>query len=127
MAKRGPKPLWKNAGKLQETVEAYFVKCEENSKYPSVTGLALALGFTCRQALDRYTDRNCDGEPADEMVGIITRAKSRIEEANIQAAYNRDASAGARFILQNGFGYSDKRDVGVTGGSITVNLIGDEE
>lgn len=86
----------------------------------------MALGFTCRQALDRYTDRESDGEPEDEFVGIITRAKSQIEEANIQAVYTRDASPGARFILQNGFGYSDKRDVGVTGNVITVNLTDDD-
>ncbi len=84
------------------------------------------MGFTCRQALDRYTDRDCDGEPENEIVGIITRAKSRIEEANIQAAYNRDASAGARFILQNGFGYADKKEVGMSGGVINVTITDDE-
>ena len=31
--------------------------------------------------------------------------------ANISLAYNRDASAGARFILQNGFNYSDKHEI----------------
>lgn len=126
MGARGPKRRWKSAAALQNAVDNYFAACEADGNYPSVTGLALALGFSCRQSLDRYTDRESD-EPEDKMVGIITRAKTRIEEANIQAAYNRDASAGARFILQNGFGYSDKQEVGFAGKSITVRLTDDEE
>ena len=63
-----------------------------------------------RQALYRYTDRENENS-SDEHVTIITQAKLRIEEANIQLAYNRDASPGARFILQNGFNYSDKHEI----------------
>lgn len=126
MGARGPKRRWTSAAALQRAVDTYFEKCEMEAQYPSVTGLALHLGFACRQALDRYTDRDSD-EPEDKIVGIITRAKTRIEEANIQAAYNRDASAGARFILQNGFGYSDKKEVGMNGGTITVQITDDEE
>lgn len=121
----GRKRLWNSAKALQEAVDVYFQDCNENHRYPSVTGLALHLGFTCRQALDRYTDREAADEPEDQFVGIITRAKSRIEEANIQAAYDRDASAGARFVLQNGFGYSDKKGVDLFGGVINVQITED--
>ena len=110
MAGKGNPRRWRSAKALQAAVDQYFADCEEAHKVPSVGGLALALGYTCRQALDRYTDRSGD-EPKDDHVGIITRAKSRIEDINVSLAYNRDASAGARFILQNGFYYSDKHEV----------------
>lgn len=116
------KRRWKSAKALQRAVDAYFADCETRKRIPSVTELALALGFTCRQALDRYTDRDTDGEPEDPMVGIITRAKSKIEVENIQAAYLRDSSAGARFVLENGFGYSRKNEVDMTSGVINVEV-----
>lgn len=99
-----------NYKKCQKVVDDYFQECKKNNKVPSVVGLALALGFTCRQALERYTDRKSD-DIAEKCVVIITQAKARIEEHNIQLAYNRDASPGARFILQNGFNYSEKQDI----------------
>lgn len=103
---------WNNSNyrKCQKVVDDYFQDCEINNKVPSVVGLALALGFTCRQALERYTDRKSD-DVTERCVVIITQAKARIEEYNIQLAYNRDASPGARFILQNGFNYSEKQDI----------------
>lgn len=110
MAKRGAPRRWKSAKELQAAVDEYFSQCEDTGAVPCVPGLALHLGFACRQALDRYTDRS-GGEITDDFVGIITRAKTRIEMANISLAYNRDASAGARFILQNGFNYSDKHEI----------------
>lgn len=61
----------------------------------------------------------------DDYVGIITRAKSRIEDINVSLAYNRDASAGARFILQNGFNYSDKHEL-TTRNEIKVELSDDD-
>ena len=33
---------------------------------------------------------------------------TRVEEANIQSAYRKDTAQSAKFILQNGFGYSEK-------------------
>ena len=87
-----------------------------------MAGLALALGFMSRQALYRYTDRENENN-SDDYVTIITRAKLKIEEENIQLSYNRDASAGARFILQNGFNYSEKKDVGLSGSKIRVELV----
>lgn len=87
-----------------------------------MAGLALELGFMSRQALYRYTDRENENN-SDDYVTIITRAKLRIEEENIQLAYNRDASAGARFVLQNGFNYSEKQDIGLNSNKIRVELV----
>lgn len=122
MAGKGNPRRWKTAKALQGAVDQYFVDCEKSGRVPSVAGLALALGFMSRQALARYTDRMGE-ENEDDYVVIITRAKLMIEEANIQMAYNRDASPGARFILQNGFNYSEKQEIGLASNTIKVELI----
>lgn len=122
MAGKGNPRRWRSAKALQKAVEDYFAECEEKGRVPSVAGLALALGFMSRQALYRYTDRENEIN-SDDYVTIITRAKLRIEEENIQLAYNRDASAGARFVLQNGFNYSEKQDIGLNSNKIRVELV----
>ena len=120
MAGKGNPRRWRSAKALQKAVDHYFADCEERGRVPSVAGLALALGFMSRQALYRYTDRENENN-SDDYVTIITKAKLKIEEENIQLAYNRDASAGARFILQNGFNYSDKKELS-TNSVIKVEL-----
>lgn len=122
MAGKGNPRRWRSAKALQAAVEAYFEECSENGRVPSVAGLALALGFMSRQALARYTDRMHE-ENNDDYVVIITSAKTRIEEANIQLAYNKEASAGARFMLQNGFNYSEKQEIGLNSNTIKVELV----
>lgn len=122
MAGKGNPRRWRSAKALQAAVDAYFEECSEKGRVPSVAGLALALGFMSRQALARYTDRMHE-ENNDDYVVIITSAKTRIEEANIQLAYNKEASAGARFMLQNGFNYSEKREIGLNSNTIKVELI----
>lgn len=122
MAGKGNPRRWRSAKALQKAVDDYFAECEERGRVPSVAGLALALGFMSRQALYRYTDRENENN-SDDYVTIITRAKLRIEEENIQLAYNRDASAGARFVLQNGFNYSEKQDIGLNSNKIRVELV----
>ena len=122
MAGKGNPRRWRSAKALQAAVDAYFEECSEEGRVPSVAGLALALGFMSRQALARYTDRMHE-ENNDDYVVIITSAKTRIEEANIQLAYNKEASAGARFMLQNGFNYSEKQEIGLNSNTIKVELV----
>lgn len=50
------------------------------------------------------------GRTVEKAVYLI-RAKARIEEANVQAVYRRETSAGAKFILQTEFGYADKEKI----------------
>ncbi len=82
--------------------EAYFSHCQENGLHPSLPGLALALGLESRQELERLAQGKA------KWAGAVRRAMTRVEEANIQSAYKKDSAASAKFILQNGFGYSEK-------------------
>ena len=68
---------------------------------PTVTGLAVALGFSGRQALLNYQAKK-------QFVDTITRAKARCEEYAEQRLYDRDGANGAQFSLRCNFGWNDK-------------------
>lgn len=90
------------AGDYGELAESYFERCMEQELHPSLPGLALAFGLDSRQELSRLAAGN------GSVAKVVRRAVTRVEEANIQSAYRKDTAASAKFILQNGFGYSEK-------------------
>jgi len=94
----------------------YFEACREENRLPTVPGLALALGLEGRRQLEELARK--EGKAA----GALRRGLSQVEEANIQAAYKRDSGTSARFILQNGFGYSEKAEGAQNTGTIHVRL-----
>lgn len=69
---------------------------------PTITGLALYLGFTSRQAIMNYEEK-------PEFVDAIKTAKLRIEAAYEQAIFGGNA-AGPIFALKN-FGWTDKQEI----------------
>ena len=109
---------------MSEAIERYFKDCEGHpltddngdTVYdkngspviigvhpPTVTGLALALGFKTRQSLLNYQART------DKFNDIITVAKSRCEEYAESRLYDRDGVNGAKFSLMNNFkGWREK-------------------
>lgn len=117
--------MYKSKEEIQEKIDKYFSDCEGEvlkdeegnpilnkyggviimgSKPPTVTGLALALGFTSRQALLNYQDK-------EEFVDTITRAKTRVEQYAEERLFDRDGSHGAQFSLRNNFkGWNGERE-----------------
>ena len=109
---------WKSVKAMQEAIDAYFESCKGtplmiagnvatdkygrpiilDEKPPTVTGLALSLGFTGRQALIDY-----QGRP--EFADTVTRAKSRCEEYAESRLYDKDGANGAKFSLGCNFGW----------------------
>ena len=108
---------------MSEAIERYFKDCEGhtltdkngNTVYdkhgnpvivahpPTVTGLALALGFKTRQSLLNYQART------KAFNDIITVAKSRCEEYAESRLHDRDRVNGAKFSLMNNFkGWREK-------------------
>ena len=135
----GRPPAYKSKKELEEKIEAYFRECEgvpffdENGypmrtnkgcilyekapKPPTITGLALALGFTSRQALLNYQAKK-------EFFDTITRAKSRVEEYAETRLYDRDGVNGAKFNLANNFrGWRDKPVYNLMIGELTAEQI----
>lgn len=70
------------------------------AKPPTVTGLALALGFASRQAMLNYQGRK-------QFNDAITRAKARCEAYAEARLYDRSGANGAQFSLRCNFGWSD--------------------
>ena len=91
------RPLkYKTVKELEIAIEAYFQACESKEKPPTITGLALALGFKSRQALLNYQGRA-------QFNDTITRAKSRVEAYAEERLFDRDGVNGAKFSLTNNF------------------------
>lgn len=110
---------WRSVSAMQKAIDAYFEQCEGepliidgeqqrdkygvpiviNAKPPTVTGLALALGFTGRQALLDYQAR-------PEFADTVTRAKARCEEYAERHLYDKDGANGAKFSLGCNFGWN---------------------
>lgn len=132
----GRPPIYKTANEIEEKIDAYFKECEGeilkddngktvlnkfgnpvviNRKPPTVTGLALALGFTSRLDLLRYQGK-------EEFCNTITRAKSMVEQYAEERLFDRDGSNGAQFSLRNNFkGWdADKKDDNSGDGKITI-------
>lgn len=113
----GRPPKFKTKEEIQEKIDAYFKECEGEvlkdkdgnpmlnklgnpiifrQRPPTVTGLALALGFTNRLDLLRYQGKK-------EFCNTITRAKAQIEEYTEQRLFDKEGSNGAQFSLRNNF------------------------
>lgn len=121
------RPLdYKTPEELQKAIDQYFDACEGKlltddegnvltdkkgrpivigAKPPTVTGLALALGFNSRQALLNYQVKKRFND-------TVTRAKSRCEEYAESRLYDRDGSRGAEFSLKYNFHWEDQKDKG---------------
>ena len=120
----GRPPKYKSKEEIEEKIEAYFKKCEGeilkddngepvlnkwgkpiviNCRPPTVTGLALALGFTTRTSLLNYQGKR-------EFMDTITRAKTMVEAYTEERLFDRDGTSGAQFSLRNNFkGWNEKQ------------------
>ena len=104
--------LFSSPGLMQAAIDKYFRSCR---KHPTLTGLAIAIGFTDRQSLYDY------GGYSQEYSCIIKKARILIEnyyEKNL--AKIKLNPTGSIFALKN-MGWRDKQEVehsgniGITG------------
>lgn len=132
----GKAPKYTSVKEVEDKIAQYFEKCkgypltddEGKQVYnkfgqpifvdvhpPTVTGLALALGFTSRQALLNY-------QAKPQFVDTITRAKARVEQYAEERLFDRDGSNGAQFSLRINFkGWDvDKKNDDSGEGKITI-------
>ncbi len=122
MAKAGRKPKFTSKAQIEELIEQYFKDCEGKpllddegqplrDKYgevillgarpPTITGLALALGFHSRQSLLNY-------QAKAEFMDTITRAKMRVEAYCEERLFDRDGQRGAEFNLRYNFRWAQE-------------------
>ena len=98
----GKPPIFDSVDKLKETIEDYFDSITE-SETPSITGLALHLGFESRQSIYDYEKKG------DDYSYTIKRARLRIEYFYEQNLLGKGVT-GAIFALKN-FGWADRQEV----------------
>ena len=116
-------PRYKTVEEMQAVIDQYFEDCKGepiigddgqpildkygqpfiiNAHPPTVTGLALALGFTSRQALLNYQAKKA-------FVDTVLRAKARIEAYAEERLFDRDGQRGAEFSLKYNFRWADEK------------------
>ena len=127
--KRGRPPLYKTPEELQAAVDRYFESCKgvpafdkdgmpitnrsglqryTGGKPPTLSGLALFLGYKNRQTFTRQKNRN------EEFRDIVLTAHLRCEEFWERALMDESSYDGASFILLTAFGWSKKKIEDVT-------------
>ena len=131
------RPLkYKTVDELQAAIDQYFEDCRGkplmdddgnavtdkygnpiivDAKPPTITGLALALGFTGRKQLLDYQGRAT-------FCNTITRAKARCEEYAESRLYDRDGANGAQFSLKYNFRWDVQKDAEAEGVKIIDDL-----
>ena len=124
--KVGRPPMYKTPEEMQVVIDKYFEACSGEyitdddgnlmtDKYGhpvktkerplTITGLALALGFTTRQSLLNY-----EGDP--KFLDTIKRAKAKVEQYAEERLFDKDGVNGAKFNLSNNFkGWSEKQQI----------------
>ena len=87
---------------MEISINEYFTKCQEAKSYPSVTGLALALGFADRKSIYEYRDNRI------EFNKLIKKALTFVE-MHYELRLNTTSPTGAIFALKN-MGWIDRLD-----------------
>lgn len=113
----GRPPLFKSPREMEVKIKEYFDKCPDNRSTffegkeikvpcPTISGLALFLGFEDRHSMFAY-------EKKPEFSATIKRARANIVRTYEQLTHTGTCS-GAIFMLKN-YGYTDKTEVEHTG------------
>lgn len=116
------KPKYSSVEEMQRRIDSYFENCAGtilagkdgkpvldrtgqpvmvNKHPPTMTGLAMALGFRTRKSL-------CDYRRKGEFQYTVMRARLRVENYAEERLYDRDGVNGAMFSLCQNFGWNTK-------------------
>lgn len=137
----GPAPKYTSKEEIIDLINDYFESCKGEpfidevtgkqmvdkfgypifigQRPPTVTGLALALGFKSRQSLLNYAGKK-------EFRDVIIEAKSRIEMYVEERLFDKDGANGAKFSLQNNFkGWDADKKAEEDGKAPAINIICD--
>ena len=117
-----------NAQELQRKVDEYFDSCFGTKYYKgrpifnadgepvigqtepfTISGLCRHLGIS-RDTFRNYENRALMGEIPYEYAEVLHNARMRVQEYAEKRLYDRDGAAGARFVLEAGFGWMTAKD-----------------
>lgn len=101
---------YKTPEELVKVITDYFKDCDAKRKPYTISGLALYIGLTTNRL--REYEKNY---PGTEYAEIIERAKQTIETYTAEATFDNKKFQGAKFNLQNNFGWAEKQDTKLSG------------
>lgn len=128
-AKRGRQWKYGTPEELQAAVDRYFKQCEGTLVFdkngvpvtkkngvqlraggtpPTITGLALFLGYRNRRTFTRQKNRS------QAFLDVVEIAKTRIEDYWEQALFDPKSYFGARYMLCSAFGWGRKESADST-------------
>lgn len=112
------RPLkFKTVEELQQKIDDYFKKMDEEKKPYTITGLALALDTTRRTLLDY--------EEKDAFSHTIKRAKLICENFAEESLFTSKNVTGPIFNLKNNYGWVDKQEIINGNRDIDITLVDD--
>jgi hypothetical protein len=120
----GGKPaFYTNPDSLKIACDDYFEKCKEDKEPATITGLALALGFSTRKSLLDYAEKI-------EFVNTIKKARLKVE-CEYEKRLSGSSPTGAIFALKN-MDWHDRSELTGADGKdlnprITIELIDSSE
>lgn len=103
---RGQPPKYKDVESFQKKIDEYFDSIMENGEYkrpPTVSGMAIYLGFVDRRSMYHYRDK-------DEFYHPVKRAIGMVEAYNEEKTAGGSRCAGNIFILKN-FDWTDRQEI----------------
>jgi len=106
MAKVGRPRIVETPEEFEQAAAEYFTEAADEGRPITITGLALALGFSSRQGLYDYEDR-------PEFSGIVKRCRLTVEYAYEGRLWENNPT-GAIFALKN-MGWSDRQQHELSG------------
>lgn len=107
--------IWDDPEELEKACDGYF---DQDDIKPTVTGLALHLGFDSKQSLYDYRDR-------PEFSYPIKKALTKIEKYH-EEGLSENNVAGRIFALKN-MGWKDKAEIEHSGTTIPIQIIFPED
>lgn len=98
----GRPPKYTKPEDMELRCEEYFITCIDRGENITITGLALYLGFSCRETIYEYGKKKGFSD-------VVKRAMCVVENRYEIAACNNNAT-GPIFILKN-MGWSDRTEM----------------
>jgi len=102
-------PKFRSPEALQYAVDLYFDTIEQDSRPPTMAGMALSLGFRSRQSLKNYEVKN------DDYACVLETARTRVEMFKNEMLLDKTAKNGNSVFLDlcNNHAWSAKAETKV--------------
>jgi len=104
------------AAQIERKAAQYHDRCLATDQVPTITGLALSLGYSGGRSTLTWL-LNSDTTPPD-ILAAVKKAKNQVVEGIEQRLFSGGQAAGPIFWLKNNAGWTDKQEINQT---VTIN------